>query len=205
VPRPRFNKLPVEKREQILEAAAKEFVANGYENASLNRILEQAGISKGAGYYYFDDKADVFVTTVDYYTQRTMSEINIEFEKLTAETFWPTLMDMYRPMFAKLSDEPWMLTAWKVSAKLSKEARTNPMLAKTFDRARGLLFSFLKRGQQIGAVRSDLPDDLLLAFFQSIDSASDQWMIDHWEELDSERMQEITLQVVDAIRRLMMP
>jgi hypothetical protein len=108
-------------------------------------------------------------------------------------------------VFANLSEEPWMLTAWKVSAKLSKEARNNPLLAETFDHARGLLFSFLKRGQQIGAVRSDLPDDLLLALFQSVDAASDQWMADHWDELDTDKMQDITLRVVDAIRRLMMP
>ena len=62
MPRPRFEKLPVEKQEQILEAAAKEFTAHGYDGASLNRILEEAGISKGAAYYYFDDKADLYAT-----------------------------------------------------------------------------------------------------------------------------------------------
>jgi len=205
VPRPRFDKLSAEKRERILGAAAQEFVANGYENASLNRILEQAGISKGAGYYYFDDKADVFVTTVDYFTQRTMNTISVEFDKLTAETFWPRLMEMYRPQFAQHSDDPWMLTAWKVSARLSKEARANPVLAEAFKRAHELLFSFFKRGQQIGAVRSDLPDDLLLALFQAVDGASDQWITDHWDELSTDKLQDITLRVVDTMRRLLMP
>ncbi len=50
MPRPRFYKLPEEKRERILEAAAKEFVAHGFEGASLNQILTAAGISKGAAY-----------------------------------------------------------------------------------------------------------------------------------------------------------
>ena len=57
MPRPRFNKLTAEKRESILEAAAKEFATHGFEGASLNQILSNAGISKGAAYYYFDDKA----------------------------------------------------------------------------------------------------------------------------------------------------
>ena len=48
MPRPRFNKLSAEKRECILEAAAKEFAAHGYDGASLNRILDETGISKGA-------------------------------------------------------------------------------------------------------------------------------------------------------------
>ena len=57
MPRPRFQKLAEEKRHHLLETAAKAFAAHGYEGASLNQILEQAGISKGATYYYFDDKA----------------------------------------------------------------------------------------------------------------------------------------------------
>ena len=56
MPRPRIARLAEDKRTRILEAAAKEFAAAGYENASLNRILEHAGLSKGAAYYYFDDK-----------------------------------------------------------------------------------------------------------------------------------------------------
>ena len=58
MPRPRFEKLPPEKRETILETAAKEFAEFGYEGASLNQILAKSGISKGAAYYYFDNKED---------------------------------------------------------------------------------------------------------------------------------------------------
>ena len=56
MPRPRFEKLSAEKREQILETAAKAFAAHGYDGASLNQILADADISKGAAYYYFDNK-----------------------------------------------------------------------------------------------------------------------------------------------------
>jgi AcrR family transcriptional regulator len=47
MPFPRYNKLPVEKRERLMEAAAKEFAAYGFEDASLNRILETVKTSKG--------------------------------------------------------------------------------------------------------------------------------------------------------------
>lgn len=60
MPRPRFQKLSIEKQQAILEAAAREFSAHGYEGASINKILETAQLSKGAAYYYFDDKADLF-------------------------------------------------------------------------------------------------------------------------------------------------
>ena len=42
------------------EVAAREFGEHGFEGASLNHILAEAGVSKGAAYYYFEGKADLF-------------------------------------------------------------------------------------------------------------------------------------------------
>ena len=67
MPLPRFERLPKEKQERILKAAVKVFTAQGYEKASLNLMLEGAGISKGAAYYYFADKADLIGTVVRRY------------------------------------------------------------------------------------------------------------------------------------------
>ena len=63
-PRPRFETLEPARRSAILDAAAEEFAARGFEAASYNRIIERAGTSKGAMYYYFEDKADLFTTVV---------------------------------------------------------------------------------------------------------------------------------------------
>ena len=99
MPRPRFKKLPAEKRERILEAAAKEFTAHGYDGASLNRILDEAGISKGAAYYYFDDKADLYATAVQHYSQELLAGTAFDPTRLTAENFWDELADLYRQQF----------------------------------------------------------------------------------------------------------
>ena len=60
--RPRFQNLDQETRNHILETAAEEFAAQGFDGTSLNRLIESLGISKGSFYYYFDDKADLFIT-----------------------------------------------------------------------------------------------------------------------------------------------
>ena len=57
MPLTRFDKLSPAKRERILEVAAQEFARYGYEDASINRMLEQAQMSKGAAYYYFEQRA----------------------------------------------------------------------------------------------------------------------------------------------------
>src|SRR5690349_11854569 len=65
--RPRFVKLPQAQQHTILGAALNEFAAHGFHAASLNRVIDAAGISKGSIYYYFDSKEDLFahVTRVE--------------------------------------------------------------------------------------------------------------------------------------------
>ena len=67
MPRARFQKLSADKQNQIYEAAAREFSANGYEGASINKILDAAHRSRGAAYYYFSAKADFFAAPVQHY------------------------------------------------------------------------------------------------------------------------------------------
>ncbi|NPV69270.1 MAG: TetR/AcrR family transcriptional regulator [Firmicutes bacterium] len=60
------NETPLdEKRKQILQAALKEFARSGYEGASTNRIIKDAGVSKGLLFYYFESKKDLYLETAD--------------------------------------------------------------------------------------------------------------------------------------------
>lgn len=55
-----------EKRERILAAARKEFAAKGYEGASTNEIVKEAGISKGLLFHYFESKKDLYLYLFDH-------------------------------------------------------------------------------------------------------------------------------------------
>lgn len=65
--RRRFAKLPAAQQQAILRAALDEFAAHGFHDASLNRVIDAAGISKGSMYYDFDGKEDLYthVTRVE--------------------------------------------------------------------------------------------------------------------------------------------
>jgi AcrR family transcriptional regulator len=47
---------PERTRERLLQAAFREVYTSGYQSASLDTILAEAGVTKGALYYYFDSK-----------------------------------------------------------------------------------------------------------------------------------------------------
>jgi AcrR family transcriptional regulator len=59
-----FDNLPEEKRARIIAACVKEFGEKGYEGSALDRIVAEAGISKGGLYEYIESKEDLFLFIV---------------------------------------------------------------------------------------------------------------------------------------------
>lgn len=57
-------------RQNILEAACKIFANCGYAGASVQDIVDKAGITKPTLYYYFGSKAGLFQALVDYATDQ---------------------------------------------------------------------------------------------------------------------------------------
>ena len=55
-----FRRLPEEKRTRFLEAAWNEFNRVSIEEASINQIVQKAGVPRGSFYQYFADKGDLF-------------------------------------------------------------------------------------------------------------------------------------------------
>lgn len=56
-----FANLPLDKQQRIVAAATREFAANGYQRASMNAIVKEAGIAKGSIYQYFANKEALFL------------------------------------------------------------------------------------------------------------------------------------------------
>ncbi|EEG76840.1 transcriptional regulator, TetR family [Dethiobacter alkaliphilus AHT 1] len=56
-----FLNLSQQEQKQVLEAALDEFSKRDFKTASLNSIIEQAGISKGSMYHYFHNKEDLYL------------------------------------------------------------------------------------------------------------------------------------------------
>lgn len=60
-----FDK-PFEHDQALFEAAVAAFVEHGYEQASINAILRQAGMSKGQFYYHFDNKEELYLALIQH-------------------------------------------------------------------------------------------------------------------------------------------
>ena len=58
-----------------------------------------------------------------------------------------------------------------------------PKVRAKYDAFRLWLTEFLRRGQQVGAVRKDVPLDLLVTLAFGWGEALDRWTIAHWDEV----------------------
>jgi len=63
------NKSTDNSKEQILEAAMKVFVKNGYSQTRMEDIAEVSGLSKGAIYHHYDSKKSLFLSLIDYWEE----------------------------------------------------------------------------------------------------------------------------------------
>lgn len=61
MPKATFYNLSEEKKDRIFDAALREFSVRPFSQASLNRIIRNAGIPKGSFYQYFDNKEDLYL------------------------------------------------------------------------------------------------------------------------------------------------
>jgi len=72
----KFFSLDQEKQDRILNAALKEFANKGFQMASTNEIVKEAGISKGLLFHYFNNKKDLFLFLYNYFIDLMIREIH---------------------------------------------------------------------------------------------------------------------------------
>ncbi|HEY3446146.1 MAG TPA: TetR/AcrR family transcriptional regulator [Myxococcales bacterium] len=204
--RPRFHKTDPAKQAAILQAAAKEFAKVGYEGASVNRILEAAGLSKGGFYYYFDDKADLAATVLLWAYKDLFSIYDrIQIPDDPAR-FWDAIGGFTRESLAMLEQTPY---ANELISRLGHAFANDKDLAKrmleSIAAPMATLTALWRRGQEIGAVRSDLPVPVLISLVQSTKEALTRAFIPEGKVLSHDELDRFTRIHLDMVRRICAP
>ena len=205
MPRPRFHKLPPAQQQAILRAAFDEFAAHGFHSASLNRIIDAAGISKGSMYYYFDGKEEL-------YAHVARRELGRLFESAgpfpvpaarDPDGFWSTLEDYYRRIMVALAASPKL-------AALARDwilASSSPTLQQAQKDMEGALVPWFQQtlvlGQRARAVRKDVPAGLLIAVVFGMGQAMDTWVLT--QELAPRNVRKQVRTFIGMFRRALEP
>jgi AcrR family transcriptional regulator len=204
--RARFENLEPDRQQRLIDSAAEEFSAQGYDAASLNRIIGRAGMSKSSLYYYFDDKADLFTTLVERSIEFLFKEIGgIDLEKLTAESFWREFEDLFRRLIMLANSNAWYMKLARMFYRLRDNPKHGAPTNRPFQAARVWIARIVARGQALGVIRTDIPDTLLIDSTMGLAEALDRWIVVHWNDLDAEARLRIANEQMNLFRRLLQP
>jgi len=120
-------------REQLLDAAARVFAERGYRGASVEAIAAEAGVTKGALYWNFENKEDLFFSLLEERVDRRVRLLVEQTETVAGEDTVPPLVsreisdvvDEQRQMLL-LTHEYWSLAARdpELSARYAERQRS---------------------------------------------------------------------------------
>ena len=90
------------RKEQIMSAALSVVVAKGYDQSRMDDIVEKSQLSKGAIYWYYKSKEEVYLSLVDYwFLQYSSGVVDTLQQQESASDQLKTLFDFFIGQFDK--------------------------------------------------------------------------------------------------------
>jgi AcrR family transcriptional regulator len=203
--RPRFDNLPLERRRAILSVAETEFAAHGYAGASLNRIIKDAGLSKGVFYYYFDDKADLATTVFNEAARASVAAID-SLHLPEGVDFWDYFEAVLRGTMDALREAPRQTDALsRLGMAIISDARLSASLQHAMADWMKVIARFWKQGQEVGAVRDDLPAEVLVGLLQGVKESLARSLLPKDRAPTEKELDRFTDLQIDFFRRVASP
>ncbi|MCP5074398.1 MAG: TetR/AcrR family transcriptional regulator [Rhodobacteraceae bacterium] len=200
------DKLADEKREKLFGQALKEFSAQGFKNASLNRIISAMGMSKSSFYHYFENKADLYQCMIEHVTAPYMLAYEaFDFDALDAESFWSSLQNIVREQTLSMVRAPETKMIGRIALRAMDDPEERDLSLDLIEFATQWSIQMVRRGQALGMVRRDLPETMLLPLLVGITTCFDRWLFEHWDGLSERERIDIADQAIDAYMRLLQP
>jgi AcrR family transcriptional regulator len=145
------------RRHEILAAARDCFARFGYEGATVRRLEDATGLSRGAIFHHFRDKESLFLAVAE-------DDAAAMVETVTRNG----LVQVMRDLLAKAGGDTagWLGTQLEVSRRL----RTDPQFAKCWaERSAAIADATrdrLQRQREAGVLRDDVPVEVLTQFLE---------------------------------------
>lgn len=200
------ERLNEKRRVALFHAATEEFSANGFTQASLNRIISSVSMSKSSFYHYFENKTDLFVQTLNQMLGPMLeAQRGFDVETLEADNFWPMIEAYATDLAGMANDTRDAAMIGRIFYRSLDAPDERALVADLLDQSNQFLIALLQRGQTLGCIRNDLPLSLMIDMLMGLSTSADRWLLANWSDFDDKGRLEISQKMVDLIRRLVEP
>jgi AcrR family transcriptional regulator len=165
------------RKEQILQAATIVFARLGFYKARMDDIVEEAGLSKGAVYWYFDSKDEIITTILDRFMERSFEnfrQISQE-DGPVPERLISMMHDLAKEIEA-ISDL--MPIIYEFYAVAAREESIRATIDKYFKRYTELLEELIKVGIERGELREVSPYEAALSLVSLMEGCMLIWVLE---------------------------
>ena len=201
--RERLRQLPDEQRSAWLDIAEAEFRARGFEGASLNGILARAGISKGQAYYYFADKGELYRAVIDRALTVLAGLVKAKpIASASPQAFWNDMAGFFERLSTVLQQRDDLA---ELGRGIYREASAQAAIADLIANLERGFAGLVVIGQGVGAIRTDLPQALLVDMAFAAIRAADQWFASHGADLEPAQAQALNQQVLGLFMAMLAP
>lgn len=145
------------RRLEILSGARRCFAEHGFEGATVRRLEEATGLSRGAIFHHFDDKDALFLALA-----------HEDAEAMAATVAEQGLVQVMREILADPGEFSWLGTRLEIARRI----RTDPAFRERWtDRQAEVdaaLQARLREQKNAGRMRTDVPDEVLRTYLDLV-------------------------------------
>lgn len=192
---------PDERQQQILQAAAAVIIRQGYDKTTMSDIADEAGVSRGTVYLYFDGKEALFEALI--YSE-VIQYAQTWLEHIEANPRGGTMGGIYRAVLHAINSRPLMAAIMRRDRRVigSYLRKPNSLLANM--QASSISTGFLEALQEAGAVRKDI-DPVVTSHILDILSYGLVTIQDFRSPDDSPPFEIVMETIADMLDRLLTP
>ncbi|WGW13409.1 TetR/AcrR family transcriptional regulator [Saxibacter everestensis] len=198
--------MSADRRERLVRTAAEHFASVGYEQASLNRIIRDCGLSKSSFYHFIRSKQELFDLVIRDLGQALVAEVRIPLpQDFAGGAFWTQAERLVDRLTAASALEVGFTQLGRMFYLSGAPADAESALSEASEAIEGWLHEVLAVGRRSGTVRDDLPISLQSQLVLAVLRALDEWTLRHGGDLCREDLRDLVATEYQCIRRLLDP
>lgn len=200
MPKDTFFNLPEEKRALISKVALEEFAEYSFDQASINRIVSNAGIAKGSFYQYFEDKKDLFLYLIQVATEEKLNYFSPILSNPNEHDFFTLIREIYLSgmRFAVAHPE------YAAISTMVLENKNGPIYNAVMDNnlptAHELFESLLEMAIARGEVRATIDVKMFAYVITAMNTVVIEYYIEHLAQSFDEKMMETIDKFLDFLK-----